>query len=59
MFIAGIADMKKVTLISAPEIGLPAGSVNSTRMVLLPFCAGDGTVVNTTLSVAALPDGLS
>ena len=49
MFIAGIAAMKNVTVTSAPEIGLPVGSVNLTRMVLLPFCAGEGTVVNSTL----------
>src|SRR5207253_2335184 len=59
MFIAGIAAIKKVAVTCAPAIGLPAGSVNLTRIVLLPFCAGEGSVVNSTLAFASVPGGLS
>src|SRR5437879_8633135 len=59
MVIDGIAAMKKTTVTVAPEIGLPAGSVSLTLTMFVPFCAGDGTVVNTTLGLICVPEGLS
>jgi len=59
MFIDGMAAMKKVTVTSAPEIGLPSGFVNLIRTVLVPFWAGEGAVVNSMLAFAGVSEGLS
>ena len=52
--IAGIAAMKKVTVTSAPAMGLPLLSVSFTRNVLSPFRGGEGIVLN---SRSACVDG--
>src|SRR5207237_951673 len=44
--IAGIAGIKNVTETSAPEIGAPFASLSFTRIVLLPFRGGAGSVVS-------------
>lgn len=59
IFIEGIAGMKNVTVTSAPEIGCPAGPVNLTWTLLVPFCAGDGSVVNVMLGFFCALEGLS
>src|SRR5439155_737476 len=44
--IVGIAGIKNVTETSAPEIGAPFASLSFTRIVLLPFRGGAGSVVS-------------
>ena len=59
VFIAAIpmsrmAGIKNVTVTAAPVIGCPVASVNLTSTVLVPFCAGEGTVVSVALTFSEL-----
>jgi hypothetical protein len=57
--IDGIAGMKKVTVTSALEIGCPLSSTSLMRTVLVPFCAGEGSVVNVILAFFVIPEAPS